>query len=644
MRKYTLLYLFVALLMNCLSLRAQYHTDSKRAIKFFQDALSSFDRRMNENALESLEKAIRIDDEFVEAYMMRAQIFKEMGEIENAIRDFSQALSLDPDFYPEGYMVLASVQFGIGKYNYAKRNIEKFLEFKEFSQINKTEAEQFLEKVGFALRAVQSPVPFNPVNLGDSINSELNEYWPSLSLDESRIVFTVMLPKPDPILPGEASVQEDFYYAEKRPDGSWSQRKNAGTPLNTEKNEGAQTISANGRLLIFTGCDRNDGFGKCDIYYSYSHDTRWTIPVNIGSPVNTRHSDKHPSLSSDGQVLYFASDRPGGRGGLDIWYSKRDSRGAWSIPVNMGDSINTPGDEQSPFIHPDNRTLYFSSQGHMNMGKGDIFISRRLKDGGWGKAENIGYPINTHNDEIGLAVGPLGKMAYFSSDRLNERGMDIYRFELYDEIKPVPVSYVKGRVFDAETRRGIDASFELIDLETGKLEMFARSDMGDGMFLLPLPSNKNYALNVSHSGYLFYSDHFEMKGIYVPEKPYMIDVPLKRIKKGEIQVLRNVFYEFDSDSLLNESIVELEKVVEFLEKNPSVNIRVNGHTDNIGNEEYNKDLSARRAISVIRFLTSRGISENRLDYRGFGDSDPVTSNETEEGRAQNRRTEIEIID
>lgn len=621
----------------------ELHTGNKRAVKAFNRAVEYFDKRDDEMALIFCNKAIKADKFFVEAYMMKAQILKDRGNYDPAIDNFEKALSIDPDFYPEGFMVLASAQYNAGKYEEAFNSIKIFIEKGIFRQISSEEATAFLEKAKFAINSKKNPVPFNPVNLGDSINSELNEYWPSLSLDGLTLFFTVMLPRDMGNKSENSGFQEDFFYSERNIDNTWGKRENAGGFLNTDKNEGAQSLSADGKILYFTACDRMDGFGKCDLYVSYNYSGNWSTPLNLGGIVNSRYSDKHPSLSSDGRELYFASDRPGGRGGLDIWLVRKDNYGQWSEPVNLGENINTNGNDQSPFIHPDNRSLYFSSEGHQNLGRGDIFVSKRNSSGEWERPKNLGYPINTHNDEIGLIVNPAGNKAYYASDRVKERGMDLYNFDLHEEVQPTPVSYLKGRVYNALNFRGIEAEFQLIDLESGELVIKARSNPGEGNYLVPLPVNRDYALNVSHPGYLFYSDHFELKGIHEITDPYIKDVPLSPIKAGEKIVLNNIFFEFDRADLKRESEIELNKTYEFLISNPSVSIRIAGHTDNIGSDKYNEELSERRAEAVVNYLIDKGISPGRLEFKGYGSKKPLADNSTEEGRAKNRRTELEII-
>ena len=641
--KFQLIFLFLLLFSIQVFSQGNYHTTSKSAIKSFETALKYFDLRDDANALKNLKNAVKADPDFIEAYMMMAQIYKDKKEFKDAIYYFEKGLEINPKFNPPGYLVLADVEFNQGLYSEALNHAEKFLTLNDFKKVSREDALGFIENCRFALESYRNPVPFLPVNLGDSINSERNEYWPSLSLDESKLIITVLDPV-NPILTSQnIKVQEDFYESVKLPDGSWASRKNIGEPLNTNDNEGAQTISADGRFLFFTACNREDGAGKCDIYLSVNENGMWSVPKNLGFPVNSSYSEKHPSISPDGRKLFFASDRPGSIGGLDIWVSERAGNDSWSFPVNLGEKINTPGNEQSPFIHPDNQSLYFSSEGHQNMGKGDIFISRLDSDSKWSQAKNLGYPINTWNNEVGLTVNAAGEMAYYASDRIKERGLDIYEFALYAEARPVPVSYMKGRVYDARTWKGIEAVFQLIDLQSGNLVMESASAPGEGNFLVSLPAGHNYALNVSKPGYLFYSDNFSLAEIHKLADPFLKDVPLSPISEGEKVILKNVFYAFDSFEVQPESKTELNKIIDFLNLNPNVKIEISGHTDNIGNVQYNQSLSEKRAKAVVDYLAGNGIQINRLTYKGYGSSMPLESNETEEGQAINRRTELRIV-
>jgi outer membrane protein OmpA-like peptidoglycan-associated protein len=418
-----------------------------------------------------------------------------------------------------------------------------------------------------------------------------------------------------------------------------------GPPINTEDNEGAQFITSDGKRMYFTACNRGDGLGKCDIYMSEKLGKGWSNPINLGEPINSAYSEKQPTLSSDGKNLYFVSNRPGGKGGLDIWVSALNTKGKWGMPINLGDSVNTAMDEQSPYIHPDNQTMYFSSNGWPGMGGFDLYFTRRKPTSPptWSKAVNLGYPINTFADEVGLIVNANGDHAYFSSNRIPEKGKDIYTFELYGQARPVQVSYLKGKVYDSETKAPLEAQFELIDLKSSKTINQATANKYTGEFLVCIPTNNDYALNVSKKGYLFFSENFTLTGVKDNAKPFLKDIPLQSMKAGNKVVLKNVFFETNSFELKPESTVELNKMLQFLNENFNLKIEISGHTDNVGSDALNQKLSENRAKAVVDYLTSKGITPARMISKGYGKTQPIANNNTEEGRALNRRTEFKIL-
>lgn len=622
-------------------LAQNYSTSSKKALKRFEEARSCFELMDDACVEEALQKAIDADPEFVEAYQMMAQVKYDRGETEQAIKYFARSLEIDPGGNPDGYRLLAGLTLKIGDYARTLDLIEVFLSFPPQEVRKREEGELLKENCLFALKALENPVPFHPENLGETINSEYSEYWPSLSVDEQMLMFTVLMPRD---LNGgnmPQNLQEDFYYS-RLSGGQWEARRNAGRPLNTSDNEGAHSMTADGRVLYFTACNRRDGKGMCDIYQSIWEDGNWSVPRNLGSPVNSRHSEKHPTISADGRRLYFTSNKPGGLGSYDIWMSIKlgDS---WSEAINLGDSVNTSGVEQSPFIHPDQKSLYFSSTGWPGMGQGDLFLSSLGPNREWSRAKNLGYPINTHNDEIGLSINARGNRAYFASDREEGNDTDLYSFELPLEIRPVLVSYLSGRVYDSRNMKGIRAVLQLIDLETEEIVMELESQQGKGDYLISLPSDRDYALNVSADGYLFHSDHFTFSGIHGVADPVRRDIPMDRIIAGSKVVLHNVFFETDSQMLQSESVAELNKVYEFMEKNPSIQVEISGHTDNTGSPEHNQELSEQRAQAVVDYLAQKGIQSKRLLSAGYGEKFPLADNGTEEGRSRNRRTELKIL-
>lgn len=633
------LYLFIAVLfVGTINLNGQEYTSrSSKAIKLFEEGRSKYRMYLFAEAEENFTKAIKVDPEFIEAYIVMARMFWDMDSLQKAIDAYNMGLAINPKFYTKGYLFKGNLEIETGQYDAAVTSLEKLLELENNEKVLSM-GKQALKQAKFAAQAVKNPVEFNPRLLASTINTEADEYWPSLSADEKTLVITRLVT----VQPGNKK-QEDFYISTKN-DSIWTMARNAGKPLNTYDNEGAQSISANGAIMVYTVCNRRGVIGRCDLYISEKRGTVWTEPVNLGVPVNSVAKETQPSLSADGSTLYFSSDREGGKGGLDIWVSHRMSDGRWSTPENLGDSINTRGNEASPFIHHDNNTLYFSSDYHLGMGGFDIFYSRKNDDGTWNYPQNIGYPINTHRDEVGLVITAKGNKAYYSSNINPENGRDIFQFDLYKEARPQEVSYMKGKVFNANNHKALKASFELFDLESGDKVSKSFSDPYNGEFLVCIPTNKNYMLNVSKEGYLFFSENFSLKGVYEVSEPFYKDVPMYPILAGRSIVLNNIFYETDSYQLKKESFPELNKLLDFLQNNKTLRIEISGHTDNVGSEEYNLELSTKRAESVVSYLVEKGIGKERLISVGYGYSKPVASNDTEEGRSKNRRTEFLIVE
>lgn len=625
----------------------KYSTSNKKAIKAYEEAISLYNKYDFDSAIDQMKKAVKADDKFTEAYIVLAEIYIDKGDKKNAIESYKNVININPEFFPELYLPLAQLEMMESQFPAAKIHLEKYISYNTIKPASRSIASKMLKSCNFAIKAMENPVPFNPINLGDSINTEFDEYWPSLTADEQTLLITRLLPKkrmPDGRVPEKNmnNYQEDFFIAVKKND-FWQNAINAGKALNTADNEGAQSISVDGKLMYYTACSRSDGKGRCDIYVSRNTKDGWSEGINIESPVNSKYWEAQPSISPDGKTLYFVSNREGGLGQKDIWYSNMRDDGTWSKPVNLGENINTSGVEQSPFIHPDNKTLYFSSEGRIGMGGFDIYKVTKNSDGTWGEPVNLGYPINTVANEIGLIVNAKGDVAMFSSDRIPENGKDIFEFELYKEARPQAVSYLKGIVFDKKSKHKLQAKFELINLETNKIVMQAQSDALNGEFLVCIPSDNDYALNVSKAGYLFYSDNITLKGTFEITEPFLKDIALNPIKVGEKLVLKNIFYETDSYELDKKSIVELTKLLDFLVNNPGLKIEISGHTDNVGATEYNLNLSMNRSKSVYNYLIEHGILQSRLEYKGYGEKQPIQLNETEGGRAENRRTEIKII-
>jgi outer membrane protein OmpA-like peptidoglycan-associated protein/tetratricopeptide (TPR) repeat protein len=646
MKQNILLFLFISLFLS-LNLNAQTNklsTKNKKAEKAYLKAVEDLTAYSYEAAISGFKKAIELDDKFVEAYIMLGTTYEELKMPFKAIENYKKAIAINEKLWPNIFFITAELELKNGLYAESITHYNKFLDYIDKNDIAMIEKVQNnLDNAKFALELFNNPVPFEPLNVGPKINTEHADYSPTLTADEQILIITISRPRDKYTECASCKEEEDFFISYKK-EGEWTQIKSAGPPLNTHQNEGAQCISPDGKTIIYTGCERKMGHGSCDLYTAKYEGGKWSYPRNIGGTVNSEYWESQPSISSDGRTIYFTSGRPGSIGGMDIWYTELNESGRWQKPKNIGDVINTTGQEMSPFIHPDNQTLYFTSTGHKGLGDFDIFISRKDAEGNWGEPINIGYPINTYKRESHVIVNAKGNTAYYASDMEGGYGkLDIYSFELYEEARPITVTYLKGIVFDDETQEKLGAHFELIDLETQEIVIESSSDKTTGEFLVCLPTNSEYALNVSKDGYLFYSDNFKLKGTSSEADPFHKDIPLQAISDSGIVILKNIFFDTDKFDLKKESTVELTKLINLLEKNPSLKIEIRGHTDNQGNKQHNQVLSVNRAKSVYNYLIENGISSTRLAYVGFGMDKPIDTNDTEEGRANNRRTEFRVV-
>lgn len=630
-------------------------TKNRAAIKLYEDARSHYGAGRHENALEALYQAIDKDPDFIEAYLVLGDIYNGQNKHQQEMEMLIRALEIDSTFFPMTLFNIGVAAVKSGQYSEGIEWLEKF-KWQYSDQRNADQVKEWLERARFSLEAVGNAYEIELVPAGPGVNSDYDEYWPSITADEQTLVFTVLVPRNEQLylereLPKSSLYfQEDFYYSQKGEDGSWQQRDFLPGSINTDGNEGAQTLSADGNWMFFTACGREDGRGSCDIYFSQWNDTGWSEPVNLGMPVNSPYWESQPTFSSDGKTLIFVSNRPGGRGGKDIWQATIQSINREGVPLfgdlrNLGQNINTSKDENSPFIHHDNKTLYFSSDGWAGMGGMDLQFSRKMENGEWRQPVNLGFPINTPGDEIGLVINARGNWAYFSSDGREDgvTAKNIYRFNLPEPIRPDPVLYVKGRVYDIETGETLPADFELKDLASGEVIVTTQSNRFSGEFLVCLPVGGKYAFKADHPGYMFYSGHFDLHQGHSLEKPYQLDIGLQPVRAGAKMVLENIFFELDSYDLRAESKIELDGLVDFLQENPSVSILIGGHTDNIGQAAYNQALSENRAKSVYAYLVKGGVGASRLKFKGFGMNQPIADNDSEEGRAKNRRTEITIL-
>lgn len=622
---------------NIVQAHAQYDPSKvdKRAARLYLKSQEQAQDDKFEDGIASLKEAVRIDDHFEDAYLSMAGMYGELKNYAASVANYEKAKSIDSVYFNDFSLSYSINLAGLGEFQKA---LDAINSFKTIGNLNETSLKAAAYRtrtyqfaLDYAAKKEVSLYKFEPQNLGDSVNSTVAEYYPTIALDGKTLIFTRRV----------NNTNEDFYESHKL-DNGWSQAKALVGNINSNNNEGALNISQDGQWLLFTGCNFPDSYGSCDLYISYLTNQGWSTPENLGSNFNTEFWESTPSLSPDKRDLYFTSNRPGGYGGNDIYVSHRQDNGHWSPPENMGPTINTAGDESAPFIHADNLTLYFTSNGLPGYGGDDLFVVRKNADGKWGEPENLGYPINTIENEGSLVVSSDGKTAYYASDRSDSRGqLDLYSFELRTDIRPAKTLWVKGKVFDSKTGKGLPSSVELADLATKQVISNLQTDE-TGNYLTTLPVGKDYAFNVNRKGYLFYSEHF-MLGSQSPDSTYHIDIPLRPIEANASIVLKNIFFDFNKYDLKPASQIELEEVIRLLKENPQVSIQINGYTDNVGKEADNLLLSENRAKSVVNYLKSKGIDAKRLFFKGYGDEQPVSSNDTEEGRAKNRRTELKIM-
>ena len=621
----------------------------KRATKLYAKANEKYKFYDFEQAKKFLNKSLKVYPKYQKAHLRLGEIHWRLGELDEAQKMYEKMLELNKSAKTtfQTHYSLARLAYEQDRYAVSIEHLTQALALEIPISDNwnkrKSNAVWLLKNCEFAQNAIKNPVPFQPVLLDSTINSQHDEYLPMVTADEEKLVYTRRFN-------GTGGGNEDFYYSFQE-DDQWRLAKDLGNPINTASNEGAICISPDGKRLFFAAKDRKDSEGGFDIYYCYKKGEHWIGPFNIGRPVNSSKWDSQPTISANGRALYFCSRRKGGYGGIDIWVSFLKGK-AWSEPINLGPNVNTAGDEQSPFIHPDNETLYFSSNGHIGMGDADLYVARKDSLGKWAAAENLGYPINTSGNENGLIVTANGERAYYSSlNMADSTGLDLYYFELPKKAKPNYVTYVKGKVFDQKTDKKTSATIELLDLETGKVILKTIADSVTGEFLVTLPAGKNYMYNVSKKGYLFHSENFSLKNHHNNE-PYLLDIGLIPMIKeeslawnvGQTVVLKNVFFETASYDLKAESHAELERLSKLLKDYPKLKIEISGHTDSIGTESYNQRLSTNRAKAVYTYLLTKGISSQKITYKGYGSAKPIATNETEEGRAANRRTAFTILE
>jgi len=633
----------VALLLLC-SVAAfaqpQLTTKSKKAIELYTQADNFRVRGQFVEAIDLLQQALDKDDKFVEAYYRLALTYANMKHNAKAIEIYEKGLGMTNDlrlqklfWYDLGELYLLT-----GSYEKAMKVLSSFVNNESQNKARIDRATVLFRSAEFALKNQSVKSEYNQRPLSDTVNEFEMQYFPVLTADQTQLIFTRR--------PGNGpNDYEDLVVSRKNERGRWTTPVSISKNINTRLNEGTCTISADGRKLIFTSCTGRDGVGSCDLYESRKIGEDWMVPQNLGRNVNTVDWESQPSLSADGRTLYFVSDRRSGLGRRDIWISTLGDDGKWTKAVNAGKKVNSQYDEMSPFIHANNQTLFFPSNGLPGFGGYDIYFVER-DSSSWTTPKNFGAPLNDHEDQYSLFITADGKKGYYSHEETMANGLSwskIFEIDIPEgnQMK-YRSNYVKGVVRDKDDHHPLSAKIELINIDKNATESLVESDSITGEYLMVLTQGADYALYINKTAYLFKSYNFNYSEVR-DFQPIIANIDLEKAKEGSVAILNNIFFDVDKYDLQSRSTPELQKIMRFLNANPTIRVQISGHTDNSGAADYNRQLSEKRALSVYDYLVKAGIDKKRLTTKGFGPDKPVASNDTEEGRRQNRRIEIRIV-
>ncbi|MCO6500825.1 MAG: OmpA family protein [Vicingus serpentipes] len=605
--------------------------------------------------------------EFIEAYafnpdhaLLNAKIgdcYLNISNKKNAIFHFKKAYELDKNL--DGYYIyLMGKAFHIN-HQFDEAITHYQLSANQQSRINKdylTQTKKRIQECHYAKELVQHPVNVKIEPLGNAINTTDEEYVPVITADESELFFTSRRKNNlgGNIDPAIGDYYEDIYYTHKEQETEveeqWSTAKNIGVPVNSEFHDATIGLSIDGQQLFIY---RDDKKGIGNILVTQKKGDQWTTPEKLPAPINSKHQETSACYSYDGNTIYFVSNRPGGIGGRDIYKATKNKEGTWGEAQNLGTTINTPEDDDALFLHPDGKTLYFSSKGHQTMGGYDVFRSVN-ENGKWSEPENIGYPINTAGDDVCFVLTASGKYGYYASAKPEGKGKrDIYRITFLDQENKPKLTLLKGIVSDRKTRKKLAATIEIYDNDNKEAIGTFESNSATGKFMVSLPAGRNYGISVKSTGYLFYSENFNIPDTAAFQEIEK-NVELDKLEVGKKVVLKNIFYDYNKSALSTSSYNELNKVIELLNNNPKIKIELSSHTDSRGSEAYNDKLSQARAQSCVDYLLQKGITKNRLIAKGYGEKQLTitdaaieqltTEQEKETAHQQNRRTEFKIIE
>jgi outer membrane protein OmpA-like peptidoglycan-associated protein len=629
----TILFLFIYGLHQTTFAQTPLSSTNKKAVDAYEKGVQALKDRNIEKAFSEFEEAIERDKLFSEPYFQLGRLYEQNRQFGNAILNYEKAVNAQ-----EKTSVTEIAAQQVGQLYLKKGDYQKALVFLEkgvgaVTPSNQKRYKTRIDNCKFAIESSKKPLIINPLELPKSVNKFQSQYFPVLTADRETLIYT-----------GNQDSDENLYVTSVK-DKIWAEPISISEKINTTQNEGTATISADGRTLVFTSCGGRKGFGSCDLFISYKQGDNWTSPQNLGTGVNSQEWESQPSLSADGRTLYFVSDRKGSLGKRDIWVSKLDSTNMWAKATNLGNTVNTYEDDLSPFIHANGKTLFFSSEGHVGMGGLDLYFTENQQDK-WTKPENLGYPLNTHEDQVALFITADGKKAYYSLERDQDdkyRRAKIVEIEVPESLqaKFKATSFLKGVVYDAKTKQKLQADIELIALKNNELVGKISSDASSGSYTSVLTSGGDYAVFVSKKGYFFKSLNFDFSDKIGADK--ILDIPLEPIKKEAKEILNNIFFDTAKWDLKPESTVELDKLVALLKANPDLPIEISGHTDDVGKDNDNLILSQKRAKSVVEYLAQKGVNILKIKAEGYGKTRPYVPNSSDENRKLNRRIEVKFL-
>ncbi len=612
---------------------------SKKLLKTYENGVAQYKINNFEKAKSLFLRLLDEEPRCIDAQLQLASLCFETYDLPCAKYHFEKVLELDSNYQLKVYYTLALTEYRSDHFGLAKKNMELFLNKETENAELLKKAKSLYPKLVFADSSSKHMFDKAPKFL-TSLNSSYSEYLASVRADGNMVFFTRRSSRGD----------EDIYWSQHS-DTGWTKALPL-EQINTPLNEGSPAISPDGKMLVFTSCDRPGSYGGCDLYYSIWSNEQWSQPINMGDHVNSAAYESQACFAENGKTLFFTSNRKGTFGGNDIWYTNRRMDNSWSTPRNLGQKINTSGEEVCPFVHPNSQYLFFSSDTHPGIGGKDLFYSRLDENEEWSEPVNLGFPINTRGDESSLIVFPDGKTAWMASDQRylhngkldTDANLDLYEFELPDALVIPPSTFVQIKVLDYESHEPVSAEIKIFDLQKNE-NFYQGYTAKDGSLLVSLPVGSDYALHVLHPKYIFEPEQFQCSQRHSAIHPMLLKKYLKRtasLSDHPIE-LKNLFFESGSAVLREESRFELNALAKMLKDNPEIELLIAGHTDNVGSEEDNQKLSENRAKSVVQYLINLNISSDRLEYKGFGEHAPLHSNETEEGRQSNRRIEFTIL-